>query len=837
MRTLLLPTTAPAAEDLPAHATTGLSSDQVAERVAVGKVNSQRMETSRSVWAILSTHLFTVFNLVLGLCAAIVIMLGRWLDTLFVFAAVSNVVIGLIQEYSAKVKLDRIAVLNQDAIQVLRDGKVKDIKIAEIVPDDVIVLNRGDQIPADGTVLSSDGLEIDESLLTGESDAIPKTPQDPVYSGAAVLSGNGTFLVTAVGADSHAAKITKEARKFSKINSELRGSLERVVKWISIALIPIIAIVLNSQMIARGGWEAAWRSGEWREAAVSSVAAITAGIPQGLALMTTIAFALAALKLASKQVLIQEQPAVELLARVDTVCLDKTGTLTEGGVSFHQLHPIAAETLPYPAVLGRIGADPHANPTALALRDAFDDDLAEKPCRQIPFSSARRFSGLVYAAGPAAGSWYLGAPEALLNPATDRDELALAKSHAEQGLRTMVLSYHPQQVSEEQAAEAYLPADLQPQAILTFRENVRSDAAETLNFFTQQGVDLKVISGDNPLTVAAVAREVGFTNAETGFDGRNLPSDPEELAEVMETHSVFGRVSPDQKKDMVQALQSRKRVVAMTGDGVNDAMALKIADVGIAMGDAAPATKAVSRMVLLDNKFSRLPHVLSEGRQVIANTERLANLFLTKTTFATFFAIAFGVLLWTFPFLPRQYSTIDFIILGAPAFFLAMLSNPRRYVPGFLGRALRFAVPSAFVIATSVVLVNTYAYKLKDVWFPGHDDYTLQQIQTASAITVILLGLWLLNVSSRPLNLKKVILIASMYVIFALVLTVPISLMFHQFQLPDAQLWWVVGGIAVTGMVAIELIHRWHRKKYPLAPLDPIVVDPVESERTPAAKA
>lgn len=833
----MLPTTAPENNAFPSHADTGLTSDQVSERVAAGKINSLRMETSRSIWGILSSHLFTVFNLVLGLCAAIIIMLGRWFDTLFVFAAVSNVVIGLFQEYSAKVKLDRIAVLNQDAIQALRDGTVTDIKIAEIVLDDVIVLNRGDQIPADGTVLSSDGLEIDEALLTGESDPIPKIPHDQVYSGSAVLSGNGTFLVTAVGADSHAAKITMEARKFSKINSELRGSLERVVKWISIALIPIIAIVFNSQMVARGGWATAWESGQWKEAAVSSVAAITAGIPQGLALMTTIAFALAALKLASKQVLIQEQPAVELLARVDTVCLDKTGTLTEGGVLFGELDPLTHNSLPYGSVLGRIGADQHANPTALALRDAFADDLADKPCRQIPFSSARRFSGLVYDCGPAAGSWYIGAPEALLDPSTDVEELALAKSYAERGLRTMVLSYHPEQVSVEQAADAYLPPDLKPQAIITFREKVRSDVAETLHFFAQQGVDLKVISGDNPLTVAAVAREVGFQNAETGFDGRDLPSDPEELAEVMETYSVFGRVSPDQKKYMVQALQSRDHVVAMTGDGVNDAMALKIADVGIAMGDAAPATKAVSRMVLLDNKFSRLPHVLSEGRQVIANTERLANLFLTKTTFATFFALAFGALLWTFPFLPRQYSTIDFIILGAPAFFLAMLTNPRRYVPGFLGRALRFAVPSAFVIASAVVLVNTYAYKFKDSWFPGHGDYTLQQIQTASAITVILLGLWLLNVASRPLNAKKIILILSMYAVFALVLTVPISLLFHQFQLPDVPMWWVVGIISAVGMVAIELIHRWHRNKYPLAPLDPVVVDVVENNHTPAAKA
>lgn len=800
----------------PATSTYGLTREEVAQRVADGRVNSQKLETSRSVWAILRSHLFTVFNLVLGLCAAIIIALGRWFDTLFVFAAISNVIIGLVQEYSAKLKLDRIAVLNQDAIKVMREGQPTDIKLAEIVLDDVVILSRGDQIPADGKVLVSDSLEIDESLLTGESDPVPKVPEDQMFSGSAVLSGSGMFVVEAVGPDSHAAKITKEARKFTKINSELRGALEKVVKWISIALVPIIAIVLNSQMVARGGWAEAWEDGSWKEAAVASVAAITAGIPQGLALMTTIAFALAALKLAKVNVLIQEQPAVELLARVDTVCLDKTGTLTEGGVRFGEYHAVTDSDLPAQAVLGHIGADPHANPTAKAFRDAFEDSLEHPAVRQIPFSSARRFSGLVFDQGPARGSWYLGAPEALLDLHREPELVKLAADYAQQGLRTMVLSYHPEEVTEEQANNAYLPQDLRTLAILTFRENVRSDAAETLSFFSQQGVDLKVISGDNPLTVAAVAREVGFKNAETGFDARDLPSDPEELAEVMENYSVFGRVSPEQKKHMVQALQSRDHVVAMTGDGVNDAMALKVADIGIAMGDAAPATKAVSRMVLLDNKFSRMPHVISEGRQVIANTERLSNLFLTKTSFATFFALAFGALLWAFPFLPRQYSTTDFIILGAPAFFLALLTNPRRYVPGFLGRSLRFAVPSALVVTAAVVSLSAYAY--------SQDRYTLQQIQTGSVIIVVMLGLWLLNVASRPLNARKILLIVAMYGILILVMTVPISLVFHQFELPDSNMWWVIGIASVIGMALIEIIHRWHRAKYPLAPLDPIVL-------------
>lgn len=848
----------PLDEDLDAR---GLDAAAVALRQELGLTNAQPRDTSRSIWKILRTHVFTLFNLAIGACAVVIIVMGRWLDLLFCMAALANVVIGVIQEYSAKRKLDRIALLHQDAVHVLRDGQETALGLEEIVLDDAVILRRGDQVPADGVVLSADGLDLDESLLTGEADAVGKLPGDTVLSGSAVLSGHGVFRVCAVGADSHASRLAVEARRFSKIHSELRDALDQVALWLTIALVPIVAVIVNGQVQAYGGWEHALTGREaFEPALVSSVAAITSMIPQGLALMTTISFAVAALKLAQEQVLIQEQPAVEILARVDTVCLDKTGTLTEGGIVFDSVRAVqdgAPEGVQevdgtstpdrtsqdWMQVLGWFGADTNANPTALALREEFTAVPGERASAQVPFASARRWSAVAFgspddgaaasgvddAAGAAsssgsglAGAWLLGAPEALLGEADcSAEHRAQLQEHCDrttaQGLRTMILvrSDVPAAPGAWFGEKDALPGSLRPVALLTFRENVRSDAQETLEYFRAQGVSLKVISGDNPRTVAAVAREVGMDVTGDGFDARELPEDTQELAEVMERHSVFGRVSPEQKKAMVVALQSRDHVVAMTGDGINDALALKTADLGIAMGNGAPATKAVSRMVLLDGRFARLPSVLAEGRKVIANMERLAHMFLTKTSYAVLFGVVFSLLAWPFPLIPRQASTVDFLMIGLPTFFLALMPNPRRYVKGFLGRALRFAIPSGLTILGGMLAVNIYVR-----WF-AHAPVAPEQVRTASVITLTLMGLWVLNTISRPLNRWKLLLIGSMYVLLFLVLVVPVSGWYHQFQMPapDVVLAAVLCGLA--GCLVIEIIHRVHHARLSLAPEDP----------------
>ena len=809
----------------------GLTHAEVAEREAAGLTNAQPRDTSRSLATILRVHVLTLFNLAIGLCALVVVLLGRWFDLLFSLAAVANVVIGVVQEYSAKRTLDRIALLNQDDALVVRDGERVPVRIVQIVLDDVVVLRRGDQVPVDAEVLASEGLDLDEALLTGENDPVPKRPGDAVLSGSSVVAGTGLVRATAVGADSHAARLGAEARKYRAIHSELREGLEKVARWLTIALVPIIAVIVNGQVTAAGGWGRALsapREETLEPALIASVAAVTSMIPQGLALMTTISFAVAALKLARREVLIQEQPAVEVLARVDTVCLDKTGTLTEGGVSFHGASPphagdagaapgIRAEISPATrAALAWFGADPDANPTAAALREPFAAAPVPIPIAAVPFSSARRWSAVVF--GPdadahapgLAGTWLLGAPEALLDAAhlgperTDAVGAGCAHS-ADRGLRTMLLCRaDAAPVGEE------LPAGRDPAAVLTFQENVRPDAAQTLGYFRDQGVRIAVISGDSPRTVAAVARTVGVDVPGDAVDGRTLPSDPEELAEVMQAHSVFGRVAPEQKRAMVAALQSRGHVVAMTGDGVNDALALKTADLGIAMGNAASATKAVSRMVLLDGRFDRLPAVLAEGRQVIANMERLAHIYLTKTTYALLLGVVFSLLAWPFPLLPRQASTVDLIMIGAPTFFLALLPNARRYVPGFLGRALRFALPSGAVILAAMLALGWYVRNR------AAGEVGTAQLQTAAMITLTLAGLWVLSTMARPLTRGTAVLIAAMYAVLALVVLVPASRWYHVLEVPapdvlTASL--VIAGLACAGIEAIHRVHRRHGER------------------------
>ncbi|MBB5750735.1 HAD-IC family P-type ATPase [Micrococcus sp. TA1] len=834
-----------------ALAARGLDESAVAERIGKGLTNRQPRDTSRSIWKILRVHVLTMFNLAIGACAVAIIVLGRWFDLVFCLAAVANVIIGVVQEYSAKRKLDQIALLHQDAAHVMRSGERQEVRLEDIVLDDAVVLRRGDQVPADGVMLRADGLDIDESMLTGESDPVGKLPGDVVLSGSAVLSGHGVFRVSAVGADSHASQLAIEARTFSKIPSELRGALDTVATWLTIALVPIVAIILNGQVQAIGGWTYAVQNNAIEPAVVASVAAITSMIPQGLALMTTISFAVAALKLAQDQVLIQEQPAVEILARVDTVCLDKTGTLTEGRVVFDGVTDLSASRQVHDdgaRVLAWFGADVNANPTALALREAFPHVPEEAPSAQVPFSSARRWSAVAFGPGGGArpprhgsaphGAWVLGAPEALLDgncsEGTDTHRIeALCQETTDRGLRTMLLCRSDTPVApgawfgtggptsgpgpgpatdtgpatgtgNGRRTGERLPRGLVPVALLTFREKVRDDAHETLEYFRAQGVELKIISGDNPRTVAAVAREVGMTLHGDGYDARHLPEDDDRRREVLDTHSVFGRVTPDQKKGMVKALQDAGHVVAMTGDGINDALALKSADLGIAMGNGAPATKAVSRLVLLDSRFSRLPAVLAEGRQVIANIEQLAHLYLTKTAYAVLFGVVFSLLAWQYPLLPRQASTVDFLMIGLPTFFLALAPNQRRYVPGFLGRALRFAIPSGVVILVGLLAVNGYAR-----WFT--EEVSVRQVQTASVITLTLMGLWVLNLISRPMTRWKLVLVGSMYVLLFLVLTVPASQEFHQFEYPPTDLTVTAVATGAVACVLLEGIHQVHR--------------------------
>lgn len=799
---------------------TGLTLDDVRARTQLGQVNVMPSDTGRSFWRIMQANLFTLFNLIVGGSFALLLVLGYWQDALFGFFVIANVVIGVAQEFRAKLTLSRLAVLNAPRARVLRRDdtgaeSLHEVRVADVVLDDILVLSAGDQVTADAVVLEANGLEVDESLLTGESDALDAAPGRELLSGSSIVGGSGLARVIRVGADSYAARITAEAKQFSLVSSELRTGIARIIKWITIALLPVGAIVVNGQMQAVGGWEVAIATGAWREATVASAASLIAMIPQGLVFMTSVALAVGAVKLARHEVLVQELAAVEGLARVDMLCLDKTGTLTEGRLVLDSVEEVNGHRLDSPlgaptgwdAALGHFAADRDANATAKALGERFAAVASLELTAAVPFSSARKWSAAEFRDPRAAGSWVLGAPDIVLAGA-DRSAaepvLARTSELAASGLRTLVLAHSPEALPETEPAAARLPARLAPAAVLTFREKVRPDAHETLGYFREQGVSIRVISGDDPRTVAAVAREAGVEHVGDGFDARTLPSDETEegraeLDAIMAREAVFGRVTPEQKKAMVLSLQRLGYTVAMTGDGVNDALALKHADMGIAMGSGAPATRAVARLVLLDGQFSRLPRIVAEGRQVIANVERLAKLFLSKTTYAILFAVVFGLLLWPFPFLPRQLSIVDGLTIGLPALVLALLPNVQKYRPGFLRRAARFCIPSGLIVGGTLISVVAYAY------LGGHEPAV---VQTTAVITLTLTALWVLVILSRPFTVITGLVVVAAYAGLGVVLAIPLATDFLQLGMPPLELIVVAIAASAIGSLVLEVTHR-----------------------------
>jgi len=645
---------------------------------------------------------------------------------------------------------------------VLREGTEVEVPVADVVLDDLLVLAAGDQVAADGVVRTTAGLSLDESLLTGEAEPVAKAPGDPVWSGAIVVSGRGRAQTTAVGDDSYAAGLATEARRYATTYSELVAGTNQLMRAIAVMLAVVGPLVLWSQ----------FRTAEnpgWHEAVTGTVAALVGMVPEGLVLLTTLAFVVATVGLARRNVLVHELPAVEGLARVDVVCLDKTGTLTHGDVRFDRLVPLGrADPVPARAALGLLAAADPANATAAALAAAFPPPDAAV-AGSVPFSSARKWSAVRIADG---ATWVLGAPEMVLPGPEGADQLAArgtADGLAARGNRVLLLAASLAAPGTDDEGEPELPVALRPVALVLLAERIRDDAAEVLAYFTAQGVALKIISGDNPRTVGVVAASVGVpgvTGAADAVDARTLPEDPAALAAAMEAGSVFGRVTPHQKRAMVRALQRGGHVVAMTGDGVNDALALKDADIGVAMGNGTAATRAVAQLVLLDGRFAHLPEAVAEGRRVIANIERAANLFLVKNIYSLVLALITVVAVTAYPLEPIQLTVISTLTIGVPGFFLALGPNNRRYVPGFLHRVLRFSVPAGLVTGA-----GAYAGYAGSRWIDPAAG--VAGARTTATLVVLVVALWTLVVLARPLVAWKVGLILAMAGVAALVVALP----------------------------------------------------------------
>ncbi|MBO4257635.1 HAD-IC family P-type ATPase [Streptomyces griseorubiginosus] len=777
-------------------ATRGLTAAEVAERVARGQVNDVPVRSSRSMGEIVRANVFTRFNAIIGVLWLIMLFVAPFQDSLFGYVILANTGIGIIQEWRAKRTLDSLAVIGEARPTVRRDGVAGEVGTAQIVLDDLIEIGPGDKAVVDGVCVEADGLEIDESLLTGEADPVVKRPGDRIMSGSFVVAGGGAFQATKVGREAYAAQLAEEASRFTLVHSELRSGISTILKYVTWMMIPTaIGLVISQLFVKQHGL---------KDSIARTVGGIVPMVPEGLVLLTSVAFAIGVIRLGRKQCLVQELPAIEGLARIDTVCLDKTGTLTEGGMDVTELRPLQGADESYVRqVLGALGeADPRPNASLQAIIDAYPDVEDWRCTEALPFSSARKYSGATFDEGGGESStWLLGAPDVLLGA----DDPALLETGRlnEQGLRVLLLARSSRALDDAEPARG-----ARPTALVVLEQRLRPDAADTLRYFAEQDVHAKVISGDNAVSVGAVAAKLGLTG--TTVDARRLPSEREEMAKALDDGTVFGRVTPQQKRDMVGALKSRGHTVAMTGDGVNDVLALKDADIGVSMGSGSEATRAVAQIVLLNNSFATLPSVVAEGRRVIGNITRVATLFLVKTVYSVLLAVM--VVCWRveYPFLPRHLTLLSTLTIGVPAFFLALAPNKERAKPHFVRRVMRYSIPGGVVAAVATFVT----YLIARHHYTGAGQ--LDAETSAATLTLFLISLWVLAIIARPYTWWRLALVAAMGVAFLFVLIVPSLQHFFALKLVGVTMPWIAVGIAVVAAATLEVLWRWVDRRFPV---------------------
>jgi cation-transporting P-type ATPase E len=781
---------------------TGLSDADVAQRVADGKANDVPTRSARSVSDIVRANVFTRINAILGVLLIIVLSTGSVINGLFGLLIVANSAIGIIQELRAKQTLDRLAIVGQAKPLVRRESGTRALVPTAVVLDDVIELGPGDQIVVDGDILEESNLEVDESLLTGEADPIAKGAGAHVMSGSFVVAGSGAYRATKVGREAYAAKLAEEASRFTLVNSELRSGINKILQFITYLLWPAGLLTIYTQLFTTDVG--------WRRAVLAMVGALVPMVPEGLVLMTSIAFAVGVVRLGRRQCLVNELPAIEGLARVDVVCADKTGTLTENGMRVSELEQLSEASIGGQErsdrgnvvgdVLAQLAADDaRPNASMQAIGEAYKMPLGWTAAASAPFKSATKWSGASYGEH---GNWVIGAPDVLLQPGSPA--AAQAEEIGARGLRVLLLGASDLPVDHPDA-----PGKVTPAALVVLEQRVRPDARDTLDYFASQKVSVKVISGDNAVSVGAVAGSLGLHGE--AMDARQLPEQTDKLADTLEEYTTFGRVRPDQKRAMVHALQSRGHTVAMTGDGVNDVLALKDADIGVAMGSGSSASRAVAQIVLLDNKFATLPHVVAEGRRVIGNIERVSNLFLTKTVYSVLLAILvgmaglasklFGSDPLLFPFQPIHVTIAAWFTIGIPAFVLSLAPNTERAHPGFVRRVMTSALPSGVVVGIATFTSYLAAYQ-------GREATQAEQTQasTAALITLLVTALWVLAVVARPYEWWRVALVAVSGLAYLLIFAIPLAQKTFMLDPSNMATTSIALGIGLVGAAIIEVI-------------------------------
>lgn len=718
----------------------GLNGDQVKERINQGLVNSKPKDLSISVEEIIKRNVFTLFNILNIILAIIIVFMGNWKNAIFIGVAISNTSIGIYQELKFKNTIDKLSILAENKITVIRDNEKLSISQDDLVIDDVYIIEEGSQIQTDGVIIQTDSIEIDESLLTGEADHITKSKNDSVLSGSFVTAGKALVKVSAVGEDNYATRLSIEAKAEKNKKSKLMKNIDNIIKVLTIIIIPIGLLLFFSS----------YRQGDSFQLSVLSASAAMLGmIPQGLILLTSVTFAVGATKLAKQKTLVQTLPSIETLARADVLCLDKTGTITDGDLSIEEIIPfnnINKEQME--EILSEIMyALDDNNATATAIRENFNKNNNYNPIIKKPFSSSRKWSGATF---EKQGTYLIGSPEFLFKKIDQQHDNVINK-YLNQGLRVLALGH-----SDINVNDTDILSSLTIMGLIVLSDNLRDNAIETFAYFVEQGVELKIISGDNPITVSNIAKQAKILNSDKYID-MSKTDEFDNYKLLTEKYTVFGRVSPHQKCELVKGLKDNNKTVCMTGDGVNDVLALKEADCAVAMSGGSDAAKSVSDFVLMSKDFSSMVDVLKEGRRVINNIENVSSLYLIGTIYSTMLALIFIFIPLAFPYSPLQMNPVNTLSVGIPSFILALEANYSKPDGKFISNVLENAVPAAITVVLNITIIQ-----LAGLAF----DLSLLETATMSVFLTGVVSFILLYKVSQPLNWKKHLMLTSLFLVF-----------------------------------------------------------------------
>lgn len=730
----------------------GLTDDEVKERIKNGETNKIPKSPSRTFLNIIRANFFNIFSGINITLASLVLIAGSPKNAVFALVIIVNNIIGVTQELNAKKTLEKLSVLSMVNGKVLRSGKIIDIKVEDIVKDDIVYLSTGQQVLSDCRVIMCDEIEVDESMLTGESDSVYKSNEDILLSGSFIVAGEGYARVIKVGSDTYTSKLADEAKRFKVINSELQRSINKVIKALLWAIVPIGIVLTITQLL--------YTNTDWKGAIIGTVSGVSGMIPEGLILLTSTTFIVSIVNLSKHNTLVQQLSATENLARIDVLCLDKTGTITEGRLELLDILSLGdnkREEIDL-AISSIVYNLPSKNSTQEAILEFYTKDPKVNVMKKIPFSSRRKWGGITV---QGKGSWIMGAPEIILRDRYEdiKDKVEL---HAREGKRVLLLGK-----VEDEGFNENLEFTVKEMGLILLNDVIRKEAPRVIKEFREEGVEIKVISGDNPVTVSNLAKRAGIYGAENYIDGRDL-NDKEDLTKIVDDYTVFGRVTPHQKRDLVKALQKGGKTVGMTGDGVNDILALKESDCSIAMANGSDATKAVAQLVLLDSNFSSLTSVVAEGRKQIHNLEVVAQLFLSKTVFYVIMAIVFCIIRLPYPIIPIQASLIGSCAIGLPALLLTMLPYKGKIEGNFLGRVLSESIPNGIVMVLFTTISYIAAYM---------NNKSIEHCRTLAIFTLMGISFMILFKVSSPLNKIKSTLIIIMGALAFLCSSLPLGKM------------------------------------------------------------